>query len=352
MGLKILSAGSAFIICAGLIILLSFVNKYHFPFIATAMVSHNSHPLVGTFYYPWYSGNERGYEGWTTGGSNPPYNWASHFIPYFGSSKFDPVHQLYDSGNVSVLKRQLAWMKQAGIQFAISSWDDINGTRDRVFSEILDYMVQNKTNPYPDFRWSLLYEKAGYRNLTTDQVIHDFGYMKSKYASSPSYLKVDGRPVVFVYNVGLSKGSFLNNNLNWSTIKNQTGFYMVMQNSIQNKGKDILKSIDAWYEYKPTTRYEEDYGYSAFVSPGYWKYNESPKLIRNTTDFENSVQKLASAKVHFKLIETWNEWFEGSQIEPGQQIAHDDKLNTNVPATTPYSDVYLRILGKYFSNHH
>jgi hypothetical protein len=353
MQLRLLYTIGPMIVCVALIALLSPENKYHFPFTQTVngADSHNSsHSLLGAFFYQWYKGDERGYEGWSAARYNPPDTWASHYIPFFGSSKFDPAHQLYDSSDVSVLKRQLIWLKAAGIQFAISSWNGRNTTTDRTFSYILNYTNNLKDNPYPDFRWSLVYEKPYYVNLTTQQVIHDLDYIKSKYSLSPFYLKINARPVLFIYNGNLSDVSDFNHNINWSTIRSQTGFYLVMRNFIQNEGGDLLKSIDGWYEYKPTIRYEQDFGYSAFVSPGFWKFREATALIRNTTDFETAVQKLARANVSFKLIETWNEWFEGTQIEPGQQIGRNVTSNKYTPTAPPYGDVYIKILAKYFKN--
>ena len=49
------------------------------------------------------------------------------------------------------------------------------------------------------------------------------------------------------------------------------------------------------------------------------------------------------------LLETWNEWGEGTGVEPAQEIIHDD-INGFSAAEPSYSERYINILGKYFRN--
>jgi hypothetical protein len=46
-------------------------------------------------------------------------------------------------------------------------------------------------------------------------------------------------------------------------------------------------------------------------------------------------------------VETWNEWFEGTQVEPGMDIIRDDTHGFR-PKSIPYGNIYISILGKYF----
>ncbi len=108
--------------------------------------------------------------------------------------------------------------------------------------------------------------------------------------------------------------------------------------------------MDGWHEYAPAIRYHQQGSYSAMVSPGFWKYHEGARLVRNVADFESAVSRMASANVQFKLVETWNEWHEGSGVEPAQQIVHDDDAAGQQfqPVAASYGNTYLNILGKYF----
>jgi hypothetical protein len=239
-------------------------------------------------------------------------------------------------------------MKKAGIQFGISSWWGIGSTTDKVFLHTVKSFMPSAINPYPAFRWTLLYEIEAYANPKLNEIITDLSYIKNMYGSSPYYLKIDGKPVIFVFNADYSGSRPLNDIVTWSMARNLTGFYVVMKVNPLHIGENA-HSIDGWYEYDSTKRYGQHNGYYAYVSPGYWKYHETPMLARSPSDFEAAVQKLAAANVRFKLIETWNELTEGSQVEPGQSVLHDDK-NVFKPAAPSYGDIYINILGKYFAS--
>jgi hypothetical protein len=317
------------------------------PLINNASGDLSSKPLVGTFYYPWYGGKDEGYEMWKRYGHNPPRTWDSNYLPSIQSAKFDPINGLYDSNNASIVKKQLGWMKHAGIQFAISSWWGQRSYTDQAFSNLIKNVMPSVDNPYPSLKWTLLYEQEGYNDTTISHIVNDLNYIKIKYAPSQYYLKINGKPAIFVYNAAHNNYDQLKGLTKWKNAKDQTGFYIVMKVDSLQKGADP-NSIDGWYQYDPSKRYDQEQGYSASVSPGFWKFHESPLMTRNVTDFEKAVQKLAAESVHFKLIETWNEWLEGTGVEPAQEIIHDDTHGFR-PASVSYENTYLDILGKYLS---
>jgi hypothetical protein len=338
----------------------------------------SSTQLVGTFYYGWYTGQDQGYQGWDQDNHNPPFTWASNYLPNVGHTPntFDPTHNLYESDDQYILLKQLGWMKEAGIQFGISDWWGIGSTTDRTFSYIINKIMPSTINPYPSFKWAIVYDLER-SEPPVEKVVSDLLYIKENYASSPYYLKIDGRPVMFVYNTVGPGANALNDLERWSNVRKSTGFYTVMKVDPLNMGANP-NSMDGWYDYNPTMRYSQLDGYYAFVSPGFWKYQQLvpvnsvfgyyfgstksttnttfqyssniPILPRNVTDFEIAVQKLASANVHFKLVETWNEYFEGTQVEPAMQIT-PDYVHGFRPQSASYGNIYISILGKYLSKH-
>jgi hypothetical protein len=68
----------------------------------------------------------------------------------------------------------------------------------------------------------------------------------------------------------------------------------VMKVEPLSKGVDPSE-MDGWHQYNPALRYDQQGTYYASVSPGYWKWHEDPRLIRNPAEFESAVFKLASA---------------------------------------------------------
>jgi hypothetical protein len=170
-------------------------------------------------------------------------------------------------------------------------------------------------------------------------------YIKTKYTSSPSYLKVDGKPVIFVYNAAHSGYDPLEDLNRWQQARQQTGFYVVLKVDPLSKGANPA-AMDSWYQYAPAARYDKQSTYSSMVSPGFWLFHESPRLVRDPAAFESAVAQMAQDNVQWKLIETWNEWGEGTGVEPAQEITHND-AGTFTAAKESYADTYVDILGRY-----
>lgn len=262
------------------------------------------------------------------------------------SESFNPSVRLYDSNNVTVIKKQLALMKQAGIQFAISSWWGQGSYEDLTFNNIIKNVVLSADNPHPELKWTIYHEWEGFSDPTVEYLLSDLDYIKRKYVSSPSYLKIDGRPVIFVYNATHAYSDVIDEFERWKYARAQSGFFVVMKVEPLLKGADPC-AMDGWHQYNPALRYDELGNYYASISPGYWKWHED-KLSRNVTEFESAVSKLDSANVQFKLIQTWNEWGEGTGVEPAQEIVHNDTELSYQPASTSYGNTYINILGRYF----
>lgn len=311
---------------------------------------------LGTFYYPWTGGNpekspdpKETWLHWKDDNHNPPKTWASNYIPDYGNIT-DPYNRLYSSKDTNIIKQQLGLMKKSGINFVISSWWGQNHFTDGALDIIFNQVLSTKDNPYPEVKFCIYYEKEGFADVPKSEIISDINYIKNKYANSPYYYKIDGRPVVFVYNTksGLISETFEQEIQKWKEVRDETGIYTVLK--ISGGYKNVENFADSWHEYAPASNFKRIGNYSAFISPGFHKWHESPRLEReNFTRFENDVKALKNTNVQFKLIETWNEWGEGTGIEPAQKINHDD-VNGFTVAAPSYGTKYIDILGKYFSN--
>ena len=59
--------------------------------------------------------------------------------------------------------------------------------------------------------------------------------------------------------------------------------------------------------------------WSYSVSPGFWLSGEGVRLPRDPTAFRNAVKAMVAAKPKLQLVTTFNEWGEGTAVEPAQQ---------------------------------
>lgn len=308
---------------------------------------------LGVFYYPWTGGNygispnsSETWLHWKDGSHKPPKTWDSNYLPDLSTIKlFDPNTRLYSAKDTGIIDEQLKLMRQAGIGFVISSWWGQNSYEDQALNIIFNKVLPSPGNPYPDVKFCIYYEKEGFADVPKSEIISDINYVKQKYASGPYYYKINGKPVIFVYNADIGD---LTDAQKWSDVRNDTGIYTVLK--VFSGYQNNTKLADSWHQYSPAHPggFEKQGNYSAFITPGFHKWNEQPRLEReNFTRWENDVMLLKNASVQFRLIETWNEWGEGTGVEPAQKINHDD-IRGFTPAADSYGTKYVDILGKYF----
>jgi Concanavalin A-like lectin/glucanases superfamily/Glycosyl hydrolase family 99 len=313
---------------------------------------------LGTFYYPWYGGKDNGYESWSEDDHSPPESWRSNYLPDIDPTNFDPTNELYDSGDPALIKKQLGWMKQAGIQFGVASWFGPESGSDDYMRIIFSTIMPASDNPHPDMKWAMLYEdEGGSDNPSVDTIVGDLNYIQQTYVSKPYYLKIDGKPVIFVYNSDATTDEeALDDLARWKEARTKTGFYVVMLDShVHVSPLDAGANpadVDSWYRYVPGKYFDQLGSYSASVSAGYWKYDDDPESAegRDPVQFETAVQRLKVANVPLKLITTWNEYPEGSGVEPATEVIQDDENGFRLQTNTEWkpSTVWIDILGKYF----
>ncbi len=311
--------------------------------IGTSYASGMTENSLGIFYYPWSGDQSESWRHWMDHGHKPPATWFSNYVPDYVEG-FSPDKELYSAKDPNVVKWQLGLMKKAGINFVISSWWGQNTFTDQALDKIFNQVLPGTDNPYPGVKFCIYYEKEGFADVPKSEIISDINYIKEKYAKSPYYYKIDGRPVVFVYN---ADGGGLGDAQKWKQVRDETGIYTVLK--IYDGYKSNIGLADGWHQYAPTKSFETQGNYFAFVSPGYHKADEAVRLEReNFARFENDVIALKNANVQFRLIETWNEWGEGTGIEPAQKINHNDG-GAFTEADESYGTKYIDILGKYFN---
>ena len=241
-------------------------------------------------------------------------------MPDLKSFSFDPVHELYDSNSADAIIWQLSGMARAGIQFAVSSWWGQHDYTDNAFENILLNVMKRSDNPHPSLKWAIYYEKEGYKkDLSLPEMISDLNYISQKYGREQAFLQIDGKIVIFVYATSDTDSSYIQR---WAKAKELSNVYVVLK--VIKGYKSYENLVDSWHQYAPANRFSVHEPHSAFVSPGFWKYDEPPRLARDVTQFKDSVRQMKATNVQFWLVETWNEYHEGTQIEPAKQIEHDD----------------------------
>jgi hypothetical protein len=246
-------------------------------------------PIRAAFYYPWFP------EAWSQQGGHP-------------FTRYHPGAGLYDSSDPTVIRRQIEAMEYGGIDAGIASWWGRGSRTDRRISALFD-AAEDTT-----FRWALMYEPEAHANQTEAQIISNLLYIDSQYAGQASYLRVDGRFVVFVY-AGANDGC--NMAKRWADAR-QVGAYVMLK--IFSGYQKCANQPDGWYQYSPDVSGVSVPGSSYTISPGFWKATEpSPRLSRNVEQWQEAVRRMTASKARFQLISTFNEWGEGTAVESAKE---------------------------------
>jgi chitodextrinase len=269
------------------------------------------------FYYPWFP------NAWNQQGFDP-------FTNYHPSLGF------YSSSDANVIKTHIAAMQYGHLDAGIISWWGQGSQEDSVVP--LDLAAANGTG----FKWSLYYENEGTNITSESQIKSDLSYIKTKYASNPNFLTINGKPVIFVYGQGSDNCS--NYAAPWQQANSDGSFYVILK--VFSGYQSCTGDAQGWHQYGPASAEDQQQGYSFSISPGFNKKGESgPRLVRNLATWDQNVKDMVASKEPLQLITTFNEWGEGTAVESAQEWnsasgfgSYLDILHNDIPAASTTGD--------------
>ena len=266
-------------------------------------------PIRATFYYPWFP------ETWSQGGIDP----FTNYRPSLG---------LYDSGDPSVIRAHLRAMRYGGIEVGISSWWGQGEPTDQRVRPLLRAATDTT------FRWTLYYELEGYGDPAVDRIRADLRYIRSRYASDQSFLRQEGRFVLFVFSADDTGCGVVNR---WARA-NTVGAYLVFEAFPGYLACPVQP--DGWHLYGASAAEAALLPYSFSVTPGFWKAGEEPFFVRDPARWVQDVSNMLGSGARWQLVTTFNEWGEGTSVESAEEWASDsgfgsylDALHEATPST-------------------
>jgi len=244
-------------------------------------------PIRAAFFYPWFP------EAWNQQGISP-------------FTRYSPSNGFYDSSNAATIQGQIRAMQYGQIQVGISSWWGVGHNTDLR----LPLLLNGATTMGTGFRWATYYEKESLGDPSITEIQNDLTYLRNHYGSDPSYLRIGGRFVVFVY-AGSGDGCGMVDR--WKAA-NTVGAYLVMK--VFAGYLSCASQPDGWHQYSPAVAEDSQQGASFSISPGFYKANEIlPRLTRDLTRWNQNVRDMVASKARWQLVTTFNEWGEGTSVE-------------------------------------
>ncbi len=264
-----------------------------------------SFPIRANFYYQWF-----------------PEGWTQHSI--FPYTKYSPSLGFYDSGSPATIQAHVRSMLYAKFQATIASWW---GQSQKSEQTRVPALLTNAAGVDPRFRVTLYYEREGSGNPTESEIRGDLEYIRSKYGGKPSFLRVNGRPVLFVYNADDTTCSVVDR---WKAANNTTNFYLVLK--VFSGWESCASQPDGWHQYGPATAYQRHIpanpavSGSVNISPGFWHAEDvappggdRPYLARDITRWKQNIRDMVASGAKWHLVTSFNEWGEGTSVESASQ---------------------------------
>jgi hypothetical protein len=305
---------------------------------------------VLAFYYTWY-GNTTAYPGEQPGSAGSWMHWNENGhhpevdLMDIGAAQHPTLNRsgivLFDSGDPDAIRFHLDCATYAGIDSFISTWWGINDNHDYNFRTLLN--VTNSSGY--DMTHTVYFETVQdqYRSNNSacvTNLYNNLKYIVQSYGSHPKFLRVDGRPVIFVY-ATTARPSMAN----WSSVVDLlhadglNPFLIADLGGPRAVPADWLQVFDGFHVYNPLGIYRDEpqnalplfesmvlssraNGKLACVTtlPG---YNDTqvrdgviPLRRQGGSIYQQSWDVAKRANPDWALICTFNEWHEGTEIEP------------------------------------
>ncbi len=289
---------------------------------------------VQVFFYPWYGNpandagkpgtNGAGWRHWQQNNHTPPDDIGSNFYPELGP---------YSSTNATTLGQQMQWMADAGIGVAIVSWWGQGSWEDQDMPAVLSAAAAHGVK--------VAFHIEPYSGRTPSSVVADIAYLYDHYGSSPAFYRVSlptsygpstaPRGVFYLFDV-LASGTLaqwrsamdgLHGSANDAFVLGQR----VSPNPIDDAHFDGVYTYDAYavdpssfLNYAPVIANSGGI-FAPSVGPGYDERRAiagSNRYVSRGSGqrYDTFWQDAIDSGAPWITITSFNEWHEGTQIEP------------------------------------
>lgn len=299
---------------------------------------------VLAFYYTWY-GTPARHGRWVHWGRvNPEQRDISESTHY-------PARGAYDSHDPDLIDAHIDEAKAHGLTGFIATWWGQGTFDDRAFVRVLERAERQ------GFKVTVYWETAPRTGAAQiDQAVRDLVYVLRRYGRSPAFLKVGDKPVIFVYGRVMGQMPLAA----WPEViqraRAEVGDFALIADGysesyarlfdgvhtynicgwVQGKSPEALRQLSARTFAGQVALAKQHARISCLtIIPGYDDTKiRKPGLKadrQNGQTYRVLWEEALRADPDWVLITSWNEWHEGSEIEPSWE----------------HGDQYLKITAQY-----
>lgn len=326
--------------------------------VAPQNVTKTNKMNVYTHYMPWFVAPKTSgaWNHWTMSTNalrDDMSNLASHYRPLTGA---------YASDDAAILDYQCLLMKYSGIDGVMVDWyGSMKGVNDYEANDNHTKALL-KAIEKAKLKFVIVYEDATLGNIETDgranQARQDMLYLQSNYFNSSCYTKIDGKPLLmcfgpqqiktpedwtFIFSGQAQKPVFLALNgfsgcANNGQVKNCAGEYL-------------------WVNPSPDYSNARDFDmYVGGAMPGFWDvYKQFGQGDGYTTYdreggelFRRQLNAAKDAGLDWLQISTWNDYGEGTTIEPTEEYGYQCLAMLQEFTGVGYKQSQLELIYKWY----
>lgn len=299
---------------------------------------------VLAFYYTWY-GTPARHGRWVHWGRvNPEQRDISESTHY-------PARGAYDSHDPDLIDAHIDEAKAHGLTGFIATWWGQGTFDDRAFGTVLDRAERK------GFKVTVYWETApGSGAAQIDRAVRDLVYVLRRYGRSPAFLKVGDKPVIFVYGRVMGQMPLSAWPEVIQRVRAEVGDFALIADGysesyarlfdgvhtynicgwVQGKSPEVLRALSARTFAGDVALAKQHARISCLtIIPGYDDTKiRKPGLKadrQNGQTYRVLWEEAIRADPDWVLITSWNEWHEGSEIEPSWE----------------HGDQYLKLTAQY-----
>src|SRR6266567_8710154 len=294
---------------------------------------------VLAFYYMWYN----------------TATWSATTLPDLPTTK-------YHSSDDATIQRQVSAAANAGLTGFISSWWGAGDQTDTNFAKLLSSAATLERQTGSHFASTLYFESDAPALQGTSKIVSALHYLTAHYSRDPHFFHWQGKPVFFFWNP-LGNGRTL---AQWASIRRQVdpqhqmiwsaegvsttllavfdgihlfsgGYWGLKNNTMTAVDQGFRRKVDAYNSANGTSKI-----WAAGVIPGYddtrvpGRKGTYSIARKNGAIYSTEWQAAMASNPEWITITSFNEWFEGSMIEP----------------SATYGALYLNLTQQYTKQWH